>query len=386
MARAGTAPTPFSAEIAPRSQSTRFPEGTPYLNASPGTFAWTKGALDRRLDLALNRGTLLHGKVTEEGTGAPVAGATLGLEGRRGENEESGGGSGLTETGPDGDYQLAVTPRPGTLVVLGPSEDYVFQEMGERRIHYGERGGRRWYAHAFVECNLKPAGDTQEVNVVLRRGATVKARVVGPDGEAVEEARIFSRALTLPQSVPWRLWSGRSHGSVRDGKCELHGLAPDAELPVFFLDPTRQIGASTAFSGKAAADGPPTVRLEPCGSARGRLIDAARVPLAGYRDRNLVWMVVTPGPYGGSRKEEDKNLLWADQDDLSRIDPIHYAEGTTSDAEGRVTFPALIPGATYRVYDTTQFVDGARPLRKEFVARSGAVLEIGDIEISKPKE
>ena len=376
---------PFSAEH--YSVTVRAPEGTPYLNASPGPFAWTKGALDRRLDLALNRGTLLRGRVTEEGSGAPVAGATLGLEGRRGENEESGGGSGLAETGPDGCYQLAAVPKPATLVVLGPSDDYVFQETSGWRIHYGEQGGQRWYAHAFVECNLKPTGDTREVNVVLRRGITAKARVVGPDGEAVEEAHIFSRALMLPQSVPMRLWSGRYHGSVRNGRCELHGLAPDAEVPVFFLDPKRQIGARTVFSGKAAAEGLLTVRLEPCGTARARLVDAAAKPLAGYRDRYLISLVVTPGLTRGSRKQEDKNLLWADQDDLSPIDPIHYGEGVTADPEGRVMLPALIPGAAYRIYDWTQFDDnGGRPLRTEFVARTGEVLELGDIVIAKPKE
>ena len=54
------------------------PQGQPYLNVRTAEFAWPKGALEHRLDLALPRGIVIRGKVTEEGSGKPIAGTMLG--------------------------------------------------------------------------------------------------------------------------------------------------------------------------------------------------------------------------------------------------------------------------------------------------------------------
>ena len=57
-----------------------------------------------------------------------------------------------------------------------------------------------------------------------------------------------------------------------------------------------------------------------------------------------------------------------------------------SDAQGRIVFPALIPGATYRVFDEHS-IDNDRngpPIRKEFTVKPGETLDLGDILIEKP--
>lgn len=365
--------------------SVHAPEGQPYLNAGTGDFEWPKGALEHHLDLTLTRGTMIRGKVVEEGTGRPVAGAMIAYNGPPNANVGPRPWNAFATTRQDGSFGFAVLPRPGTLIVLGPSEDYVLREMSRETITEGRPGGMRWYAHAFIPCDLKPGTDSREVDVSLRRGATVAARVIGPDGQPVREARVFSRALLLPQPVPWRMYWGEFHGDVHDGGFELHGVAPDAEVPAYFLDSKDQLGASAHFSVKAAKDGPITVRLEPCGLATARLVDPKGKPLAGYRDPYLISMVVTPGPDRLSRDEADRARLAADQDYLSRIDPDHYAE-RISDDQGRITFPALIPGATYRVIDQTS-LDAANGRRtpREFRVGAGEAVELGDIVIEKPE-
>ena len=85
---------------------------------------------------------------------------------------------------------------------------------------------------------------------------------------------------------------------MRDGHFAVHGLAADAEVPVYFLDAKHKLGATALLSGKSAADGPVTVRLQPCGTARARLVDPAGKPVARSRDTygsHMTMMVVTPG-------------------------------------------------------------------------------------------
>ena len=74
--RAASAPIPSSADR--YSVSASAPDGQPYLSVAK-LFDWPKGAVEHSMDLALPRGVVIHGKVTEEGSGRPVAGARISL-------------------------------------------------------------------------------------------------------------------------------------------------------------------------------------------------------------------------------------------------------------------------------------------------------------------
>ena len=63
---------------------------------------------------------------------------------------------------------------------------------------------------------------------------------------------------------------------MHDGRFEVHGLDPETEVPVYFLEPKRKLGGVVNLSGKSAAGGPVTVRLEPCGAAKARFVDSRR--------------------------------------------------------------------------------------------------------------
>jgi RNA polymerase sigma factor (sigma-70 family) len=366
--------------------SVHAPEGQPYLNATSGMIEWTKGIIEHHVDLALERGTVIRGKVTEEGSGRPVSGATLRYVGRPAATGfQAHAWNGTTQSRPDGSYLLAVVPKPGTLAVLGPSEDYVLDVTGQHTLFDGQPGGQRCYAHAFVPADLKPGTGSKEINVKLRRGSTVKAQVTGPDDKPVPEAWVFSRLLLLPQPVPWRYFWGDYHGDVHAGRLELHGLAPNAVVPAYFLDAVHKLGATAAFSVNGGESGPIKVRLQPCGQATARLVDSQGKPVARHRDPYMISMVVTPGQDRPAPAMPGDNQLAADADYLSRIDPERYA-GLVSDSDGRVSFPALIPGATFRIFDNTSQNDGGRrQLRMEFVARPGETIELGDIRIGKPE-
>ena len=138
----------------------------------------------------------------------------------------------------------------------------------------GQPGGSRLYSHSFLALDPQSGGPGLEVRVALRRGAVVNGRVVGPDDKPVAEAWVISSAALGPSAPAWRFWQANYHGTARGGRFELHGLAQETEIPVFFFDPKAKLGAVAHLSGKMASGGPITIRLQPCGTAVARLVDS----------------------------------------------------------------------------------------------------------------
>ena len=360
------------------------PEGQPYL-IDHTRVDWPRAALEHSVDLALPRGVSIRGKVTEEGSGKPVPNATVDFSARAIPGDANSGGM-QCNTAPDGSFQLGAVPGPGYLFVKGPSDDYVFQTIGNRMVVERQPGGFRIYSHAQIALDLKPGIDSQEVNLVVRRGATGSGQVVGPDSQPVREAWMFSPVILDPRAGVWRSWTGRHHANVRNGRFEIHGLDSDTETAVYFLEPKRKLGATVNLSGKSAAGEQMTVRLEPCGAAKARLVSPAGKPVVGGLPRATLTlaMVVTPGPHYTTAKNQD-NLLSAAQANLSTIDPVNYETELVSDAAGHITLPALIPGATYRLIDYTVPRGTDPELRKTFTLKPGETLDLGDILIENPR-
>jgi hypothetical protein len=254
-------------------------------------------------------------------------------------------------------------------------------------VYFARPGNRRFYAHAYSFLDLKPGTLVQEVNVVIRRGMTVKVRVVGPDGKPVQDATVISRLiLRTPGTGGWKIWSYRDAGRVRNGQFELHGLDGETEIPVSILDSRHELGAGIQLSGKSVAGGPVTVRLERCGSAQARLVDPVGKPVERYRGP-VISVVVSPVWRPDSRPDK-ADPLPPETSSMRGLDPTHY-ESLVSDGKGRVVYPDLIPGATYRIIDTTAGRGTARltsfTIRKEFTAKPGETLDLGDILIEKPR-
>ena len=75
---------------------------------------------------------------------------------------------------------------------------------------------------------------------------------------------------------------------------------------------------------------------------------------------------MTPGADWSDRPAMQRGKLVADRDNLWNIDGRDYGgHRNMTDAEGRVTLPAFIPGATYDIYDQAN----GQALKKNIRAR-----------------
>ncbi len=358
------------------------PPGQPYPIPQVG-FTWDKGAVRKELDVRVPRGVLVRGRVTEAGMDRPLPGSSIQFIPIRGRDEVVYGWFATEASREDGSFHMVVPPGKGHLLVFGPTGDYVADAIGTLALYAGRPGGPRRRAHAIIPYEVKAGDPPLEVAARLRPGVTIKGRVEGPEGQAVTDAYILTILQLDTYSAEWGGAEGHCRVKVRDGRFELHGLDPEGTTRISILDAAHEWGATVELTGRQAGE-EPTIRLQPCGKARARFVgpDGRPVakPPADYR------FVATPGPHAASRDPKHRTELAADSDFLVNIDRLHYWDFPRTDAEGRLTLPALIPGALYRISDelTAGVPDKGYQVRRNFTVKPGETLDLGDILIEKP--
>jgi hypothetical protein len=336
------------------------PAGEPYL-ALTRTVAWPQGAARQEVDVVLPRGVLVAGRVVEAPSGRAVAGAHVRFmpEGAGGfdfkDPLHAGWEVGAT-TGPDGTFRLAVTPGRGHLLVKGPTADYVHVPISFRKL-LGRYEGQdpNYFPDGAVPLDLKADTPEHRVEVSLRRGVTLRGRLVGPDDKPITRALLW-----CPTYIPvGHVYTGYPV-VVLGGRFEVPGCDPKGKVRVVCYAADGELGAAADLPTAEAERGPVTVRLQPCGSAEVRFLDGGGRPRVGSSPQ--LQLVLAPGP-GGAAARRDAVIapMW---------DHVH---GRT-DAEGRVTLSPLIPGATYRLIDS-------RPLGEDFTAAAAKTLVLPDVTL-----
>lgn len=348
------------------------PDGTPYLIRRMRPIAWTESDREKQIDVTLPRGVLVRGTVVEADTGAAVAEALVRYVPEQANNPDHADDifPEQSVSGPDGRFEIAVLPGPGRLLVDGPTSQYVLEEIGSQQLSHGQPGGRREYSHAVREIDPERGSEPAEMTVELQRGSSVTVHLTDETGEPAESVRVISRLNVRPENRYHRFLATASGGHF-----QFSGLADSQQYPVYFLDAEHQRGASAILE---ASDPMRHVVLTACGQATATLIDSQGNRLAGFRPR--IEMVVTPGVPEYDAEAMLRGELAADAVDLSRIDRAHYKPGPQTDEQGRITFPALIPGAMYRL---TGSFGGSRVIVREFTARSGETFSLGEIVIRR---
>jgi hypothetical protein len=354
------------------------PEGAPYL-LREDKYEVPKGTVKITLDVRLPRGVVIRGKVTEEKTGRPVAGASVQYLAARTPNGVVDRDRAVVASRDDGSFEIVVAPGKGHLFVFGPTPDYVLEVIGSRMLHYGRPGGQRHYGHKIIPYEVKPGDHLEGIDATLRPGRTVKGRVVGPEGQAVDDARIIA---TLHFNYFHLFWRGDLGAHARDGRFELHGLDPEKVTTVSFLDADHEWGAAVELSGKQAGE-EVTVRLQPCGRATVRLVGTDGKPIAGIFPQ--LEILGSPGPRWDTRNDREQAELAADTVYVSSVDPRYHRNLPRSGADGRITLPDLIPGATYRISGSFLFAPTKLdPVYKDFTVKPGETIDLGDFTIEKP--
>jgi protocatechuate 3,4-dioxygenase beta subunit len=359
------------------------PAGEPYP-AWTQTFPNKGTQTNMDVKIEVPRGVLVRGKITEAGSGKPIAGAGVEYEIREHNNpnyHEEVHWANMHHripTDKNGNFEMAVMPGPGYLLVKAPTPEFIHQEITHGELERDVPGGQSSYPDGFVKIDPKPNSEPLETAIELQRGVTIQGRVVDPQGNPVKKAALLSSS--------YQTGYFDYHGEkilIEDGKFELPGCDPSKPQQVFFFDAERQLGAVAELDAVKAQTEPPVIRMEPCGSATVRLVDAKGKPYANQDnyENHLIFLVlmIAPGEPKSSVFSENHSMVYVIMDNLDR----NRYYGLKTDADGRVTFPSLIPNATY-------WIDNALDLKQEFTnkfsVKPGENIDLGDVVVPRPDE
>jgi hypothetical protein len=209
-----------------------------------------------------------------------------------------------------------------------------------------------------------------DVALRLRRGVTVRGRVVWADGTPARGVATLYALHYRPRGID----AGAYGLPVRFGRFELPGCEPGTRVPVCVYDYQKKQGAFAELPADPSAE--PVIRLTPTVTARVRLVDGAGAPApkAGLK----LAVVLRPGADEQESIESGERSMFS----VSAAQVNETERDLASDVNGDVVLPGLIPGATYTFTASNQ---NGQSERQTFTAPTTGSLDLGRISLSPPK-
>jgi RNA polymerase sigma factor (sigma-70 family) len=297
----------------------------------------TEGLRPMTADFTLDRASVVEGRLINRDTGKPVRGYVryFLLPGNerllrfqpwaRGELAHlmlSG-----QAVGNNGRFKFLVPPGPGVLCALGQGDNFLRALVSAEdtrsgvgklamNVEYEEvHGIMPMNADAYRVIRRGPEPERLAFDLELVEGRRVSGTLVGPDGRPA----MGVRGLELIRPI-------RIHVEEKTGSFTATGVDPRIPQTLAFYQVER--GLAGRIEIKGGADEPMTVRLQPWGRLKGRLVDPEGKPLTG--------IFVT--------------LTWEDREGRFHSIPTGpLAKPVAADAEGRFQVEGVIPELTFRL-------------------------------------
>jgi RNA polymerase sigma factor (sigma-70 family) len=256
--------------------------GSGYIALDQTRLPWPAGQKILEKEFTLARGRVVRGTVTEAETHRPLSGVSVVYRPARGNPHNRGGFTFDTPVLSDrqGRFTLTGLPGEGFLVVHAPSRDYVRVGLPAEAV----RDPQATFVHGFARVALAEA-EAPPVHIVLRRGVTIMAQAVGPDGKPAAWVNYMCREAGV-----WTHEVLNEPTVLNKGLIRLDGCDPRRTYRVYVLQPTAHLGVAADLKYDPAARRPLPVRLERTASVHGKVVDAEGSPVRGAQV--LPWLLL----------------------------------------------------------------------------------------------
>ncbi|WP_435017926.1 sigma-70 family RNA polymerase sigma factor [Tundrisphaera sp. TA3] len=346
--------------------------GVPYANAALPVPAPPPGPGPIAFDVALKRGTLVRGKVTDRATGKPVPGVlnALAFADNPHVRDFPGYSGGYPTRAPvedDGRFEVVALPGRGIITFRASNDSAYRGGVGADAIPGIKSGSNYRYFSTVPEiCNptgyhllagvdLAPGSESFELDLQVDPGRSIAITAVDPGGHP------------LP-------------GTTAQGLGGLYPIPRPQEAATFEAlgyDPARprrvtivHIGRKLAGSAYLKGDPPDavTVRLQPWGEISGRVVDDEGRPRPGMQILSL---------FGGpGDRAEARAALRGVGDATGDI---------ATDIDGRFRVQGLLPGLEYgaSLANSSQILG---TLFDGLVVAPGEARDLGDLKVQPGKD
>jgi hypothetical protein len=325
------------------------------------------GAGPVSVELALQKGIWILGKISEKGTGKPVEGAwlhyfpflnnTFAQQHAAFGRDRNTDGAGFQDrylTKADGTFRLVGLPGRAIVGAIVYKGDYMRGAGSEAIEGVNAAGHFETYNNPILPGRLFPTvmkeinpsastvGLRVELEVVI--GPSVRVSVVDPEGKPIADLKTRGR-------------SGRSSYDKVDmttADAEVANLMPDEARIVVIRHEGRKLGKVATVKKGDDASGPVVVKLAPVAAIRGRVVDAEGYPVAGARIRPDV---LPHGDFGTSFSE------------------------VVTETDGRFLIPDIPTGCDYGIaVESSDAVSGRRfAYHSRAAVKPGETTDIGQI-------
>jgi beta-lactamase regulating signal transducer with metallopeptidase domain len=243
------------------------PDGEPYLRTVAGV-NWSKGAAHKEVNLTLVRGVIVRGKVTEEPSGKPVAGARIDFIAKDIKLPPEVRYRRRAQSGPDGLFQVVLPHGKWHALANAQASVYLWQKIpaGELtpaqpaanataavgqgpKVPPAVKNQEYYYPDAWVAFDLQSTSSNVELSLGVRR-LMLRGQVVGADGKPAAGATMLMRRMLQAGGVP---------GGASKQINALPTLPPAPLPPAPVVPPAPAPGTSGGTEGKEIPPAPQEV-------------------------------------------------------------------------------------------------------------------------------
>jgi Sigma-70, region 4 len=343
--------------------------GLPYTNASLKVSAETPGLEPITFDIAMKRGIVVRGRVTDKLTGRPIHGQAIYYA--FADNPHARAYSGFSEGQESyapfdekGRYEVVVLPGRGIIAVREEQERYRPATGYEKIAGYDAKQqdfdtlpeALFPEAHAIIaEIVVDPKAESISLDLQADPGKSVPIEVVGPDGAPIGETKAKGVSeLYQTGSVP-----------QASSSFEVYALDPSRPRRVIAMHEGRKLIGTALLRGTET--GPVTIKLEPWCTVAGRIVDDEGRPRKGM-------FIGSPGGSENKHPETHDILPGSDWNDGIRVGD-----------DGRFLVEGLVPGLKYSANARTGF-EAFGDLFVDVTGASGETKDLGDLKFQPPKK